>query len=132
MRLVQQLVGVVQAAAEVQAGVFRRVLVDVLAIFHGGDLGVVDGAVDLDDGHVFLRADGGVARTVLQVPAGVAQVGERVQVGGVVHRRRRRGRRGDDAAGRGEDDGTGDEREEARGELHGDSIGGVYWLTTGL
>ncbi len=108
-------------------------LVDVLAVFHGGDLGVVDGAVDLDDGHVLLRADGGVTRAVLEVPAGVAQVGERVQVGRVVlRRRRRRGRRGDDAAGRGEDDGAGDEREEARGELHGNSVVGVRDRTTGL
>jgi hypothetical protein len=59
------------------------VILDVLAVFHRGRLGFLDRAVGLDDRDVFLRADGGVARAMLEVPARVAQVGQRVQVGGV-------------------------------------------------
>ncbi len=60
---------------------------------------------------------------MLEVPARVAQVGERVQVGRVVRRRGRRGRRRDDAAAGGQDQRRGDERgEQARGEGHVGSV----------
>src|SRR6202007_2968475 len=107
LRLLQQLQRVVQATRAVDVGVLVRTVAEVLAVFGGGDLGLLDRAVGLDDRDVFLRADGGVACAVLQVPARVAQVGERVQVGGVLagqvggvgRQRRERGAQGE----RGED-----------------------------
>ena len=91
VRLVQQLEGAVQTARPRKAGVNRRMIVDVLAVVDGGFLDFVDGLVDFVDGFLFLVFQFAATRT-LEMRARVTQIRERVQIRGMVARRRRFGR----------------------------------------
>jgi hypothetical protein len=73
----QQLQSLVQAAWAIRRVVHFHVVVDVFAIPDGSLLRLADRQVDLGNGGVFLAADRGISRTVLEHPAGGAQVGSR-------------------------------------------------------
>jgi hypothetical protein len=78
---IEQFHGAVKAAGAVHAGIDWRMIVQVLAVVDRGALDLIDGFVDLFNGVLFLFIHVMRWSEVLKMGAGVAQVGEGVQVG---------------------------------------------------
>ena len=78
---VQQLQRSVIAAGAVHSCIDRRMIVQVLAVVDRCALDFADCSVDLCDGVLFFPVHVMSGRQVFQVSAGVAEIGERVQVG---------------------------------------------------
>jgi hypothetical protein len=88
---VEQFDCAVQTTGPVHAGIDGHVIVDVFAVIDGGFLDFGDGVVDFVDGFLFLLAQFAVIGA-LQMSAGVAQIGERVEISRVFTRSRGLGR----------------------------------------
>ncbi|HLN22754.1 MAG TPA: hypothetical protein VK558_02090 [Patescibacteria group bacterium] len=84
--LFQQFDGAMQAIAFVLASIDRRVIVDVFAIVDRRFFNLPNRRADLLQGHVFMSADGGVARTMIDQPIGGAQIAQRMKVSRVLSR----------------------------------------------
>jgi hypothetical protein len=81
VRLVEQFQGAVIAASAIYVRIDRRVIIQILAIVNRSVLDLCDGFVDFFDGVIFFPIHAAGPCSTLQVSAGVAQVGEGVQVG---------------------------------------------------
>jgi len=81
VRLVEQFQSAVIAASASYVRIYRRMVIQILAIINRGALDLSDGFVDLLDGVIFFSIHAARPCSSLQVSARVAQVGERVQVG---------------------------------------------------
>jgi hypothetical protein len=81
VRLVEQFEGAVEAAAAVHAGVDRRMIFQILAVINRGTLDFANGFIDFFDGVLFFAVHMFGRCHLAQMSAGVAQVGEGVQVG---------------------------------------------------
>jgi hypothetical protein len=79
MSLVQEFHGAMQTAGPIQTSVDGDVIVDVLAIFHGGLLDFVDGLIDLVNRFFFFVLQLTVIGT-FEVSASGAKIGKGVQV----------------------------------------------------
>ncbi len=80
---VQQLDGFMQTSWAIQLGVYRRMIVDVLAIVDSGLFHFTDRCLDLRQRHIFITVDARVARAVLDHPLCRAQIRKGVNVGRV-------------------------------------------------
>jgi hypothetical protein len=80
VRLVQQFQGTVITASAFYVRIDRRMVIQIFAIVNRSALDLSDGFVDLFDGVVFFSIHAARPCSALQVGAGVAQVGERMQV----------------------------------------------------
>jgi hypothetical protein len=80
VRSIQQFQRAVVAAGAVHSGIDRRMVVQILSIPNGSLLDFVDGFVDLLNGVFFFLVHVMRGRQVLQMGAGMAQVGEGMQV----------------------------------------------------
>jgi hypothetical protein len=78
--LIQQLLRTTEAASAVHSGIDRRMIVQVLAVINRGTLNFVDGFVDLVYGVLLLLVHVMRDSRVVQMCAGVTQIGKRVQV----------------------------------------------------
>lgn len=105
---VQQVERLVEAIGPAEAGVDRRMVVEVLAVVDRGVLDFVDRGVDFVDG-VILIAFGAVVARAFQIRASQAKVRERVHVKRMFGRRRRHGLRASDSDS---DDKHGDQDEQ--------------------
>jgi len=86
VRLIQQFERAVKTAGPVHVFVDRRVIVQVLAVVNRGPFDFVDGAVNLVDGALFLFVHVIGGGGVVEMSAGVAQVGQGMQVSGMPSR----------------------------------------------
>ena len=77
--LVEKFQDAVEAATVVQAGVNWRMFIEILAIFRGGFLDVVDGVVDLVDGLFFFVTQFATIM-VLQMGTSSAKIGQSMKV----------------------------------------------------
>jgi hypothetical protein len=78
----KELLGAMQAAGVVEAGVYRRMIVQVFAIIDRGSLDFGNSVVDGVDGFLFFVAQFAAIMT-FQMSASVAKISERVQIGRV-------------------------------------------------
>lgn len=97
VRLVEQFQGTVIAASASHVRIDRRMVVQTLAIVNRSVLDLFDGFVDLGDGVIFFSIHAAGPGSALEMSAGVAQVGERVQVGRMPSRFIGEGQRGADS-----------------------------------
>jgi len=58
-------------------------IMDILAVIDGGTLDFRNRAINFDDGFIFMHADGGIPRPMIQHPARGTQVCQRMEVRGV-------------------------------------------------
>jgi hypothetical protein len=77
---IQQFLGAVEAAGAVHAGIDRRMIVQILAVINRSALDFFDGFIDFVDGVLFFFIHVMGGGKVCQVSAGMAQIGERVQI----------------------------------------------------
>jgi hypothetical protein len=77
---IQQLLRAVKAAGAPHLCVDRRMIVQILAVVNRSPLNFVDGFVDLVNGVLFFFVHVMGGSQVLQMSAGVPQIGKRVQV----------------------------------------------------
>ena len=78
--LVEQLDGAVETAGPVEAGIHRRMFVDVFAIFDGCLLDFVDGVFDFVAVFLFLMARFAMVWTI-EMSASIAQISKCVKIG---------------------------------------------------
>jgi hypothetical protein len=81
VRFIKQFERAMEATGPVHAGVDWRMVVQVLAVVDGGAFDFFNGAVNFFDGMLFFLVHVVCGGKVFQVSAGVAQVGEGVQIG---------------------------------------------------
>jgi hypothetical protein len=84
MGLAQEVAGLMQMAAPGEMSVDRFVFVDVLAVVDGSLLDFVDGLVDFLDGLMLFDVNGAAVGTMLEMGASVPQVGESVEICGML------------------------------------------------
>jgi hypothetical protein len=94
VRLVEQFQSTVIAASAFYVRIDRRMVIQILAIINRSVLDLSDGFVDLLHGVIFFSIHAAGPSCGLQVSAGVAQVGESVQVGRMPSRFIGEGQRG--------------------------------------
>ncbi len=79
--LIQQLLGAMKTASASHPRIDWRVVIQILAVVDRSPLNFVDGFVDLVDGVLFLFVHVIGGSQVLQMSAGMPQIGQRVQIG---------------------------------------------------
>jgi len=83
VRFIQQFHRAVKTAGAVHASIDRRVIVQILAVVNRGAFDFFDGLINLINGVLFFFVHVMRGRQVFQMSTRVAQIGERVQIGGM-------------------------------------------------